>query len=348
MPRPAWNRALQGLSPTWFTVVMGTGIVAVVGARLTLPGVRVLSISFGVLAAVLLGLLLVGSALRWRLHPRTSADEVADPGTRPLAGAPPVALLTVSSVVGALAPTWTPVQSVLWTVGTVVGVLTALAVPMSLLGERDERVNPTWLLGVAPLLVSASTGATLVARAPAGEPRLVLLGLLAALAGAGTVLGLVLTVLVVGQSHRSGGLHGDAEPPVWVVLGTLAQAAVAALLLGAQAAGPLEPGLAASVRGASLLVAVALWGSGAFVLVVVVGLTVRELRSGLGFGLSWWSFTFPLGSAVLATVVLGSDVGSSTLRIAAEALFGVQLLVWFGVAGATVRGVARGELLPRD
>lgn len=342
----AWHAArvrrwVENLTPAWFAAVMGTGIVAVVGARLTLPGVRVLSVVAGVLAAGLLVGLLLGSALRWWWFPGRAAREVGDTGVRPFAGAPPIAALTVSAVVGALAPGWTPAQASLWVLGTAAAVVTAAVVPLSLLGS-EAPARPSWLLSAAPPLVAAATGADLVAKAPAGQARLLLLGLCVAMSGAALLLALVLTTLVVGQANREGAPSGDDEPPVWVVLGTLAQAVVAALLLSEQGDAVL-PGR--GLAGSGLVLGTALWGAAALVLVTVLALTVREVRSGLGFGLSWWSFTFPLGSAVLATVVLGTRVTSPAVLVLADVLFGVQLLVWLGVAGATVRAVVRGDLL---
>ena len=61
----AVRRLLTSLEPRWFTTVMGTAVVAVAGAKLGLPGVRVVSWVALVLAAALLVALLVGSAGHW-------------------------------------------------------------------------------------------------------------------------------------------------------------------------------------------------------------------------------------------------------------------------------------------
>lgn len=355
------RRLLTSLEPRWFTAVMGTGILAVGGAQLTVPGARVASWGFLALAAVLLVLLLVGSAGHWLVATRQAVDEVRDSGTRAFAGAPPIALLVVSAGVGALTPDLGWLAVGLWVVGTLVGLATAVTVPLSLLA--DGELSPSVLLPVAPPVVAASTGAPLLARLPDGQPRLTGLLVLLGLTGASLLVAALLTVLVVARASRDededdggggdggGSARGQSEPAVWIVLGTLAQGTSALSLLGARAPALTADRVGAAVdggavAGAATLLAVLLWGTGALVLVLVVALTVRELRAGLGFGLSWWSFTFPLGSTVVASSALAVATGSAALRGAAAVLWLAALLVWLGVAAGTVLGVARGRLLP--
>ncbi|GAB2916985.1 TDT family transporter [Rhodococcus aerolatus] len=340
------RRLLTSLEPRWFTAVMGTAVIAVAGAKLGLPGVRVVSWVALVVAAALLVALLLGSAGHWLAAPRTATEEVRRPSSRSLAGAPPIALLAVSGALSALALSWQGVSVVLWVLGTAIGVVTALLVPVTVLGQGE--VSPTVLLAAAPPVVSVSTGIPLLGVLPAGQARVVAVVLAYGAAGGVLLLTAGLTLLVVGRVTREGGIHGQGEPGVWVVLGALAQGVAAITLTDAQAPEVLGPRLGPAVQGAGTLLAFVLWGTALAVLAVVVGLTVAELRAGLGFGLSWWSVTFPFGSLVTATTGVSQAVDASSLRLLAEAQWVVLVVLVLAVGAATVRAVVRGDLLPRE
>ena len=70
----------------------------------------------------------------------------------------------------------------------------------------------------------------------------------------------------------------------------------AAGLLGANAALAVPPELATgmTVRGP---VGVPVWGFAMLWLALATGLTVRTLRRGMPFALTWWSLTFPVGTS---------------------------------------------------
>jgi tellurite resistance protein TehA-like permease len=79
-------------------------------------------------------------------------------------------------------------------------------------------------------------------------------------------------------------------------------------------------------------------------LVIAASLTVRAARKGLPFALTWWSFTFPVGTVVTGTIALAERTGSDGLRYASAALFVLLLAAWLTVAVLTVRDGARGRL----
>ncbi|WP_342760899.1 hypothetical protein [Nocardia terpenica] len=169
--------ALRHLGPNWFAVVMGTGIVANAAATLPLqfPGLRAAATAVWGLAA----LILVGLSTAWVVHWRRFPDNARAHGAHPVMsqfyGAPPMALLTVGAgtlvlgrdVVGlpaALAVDW-----VLWSAGTVLGLLSALVVPYRMIIRHRQDPDAAfggWLMPVVPPMVSAATGALLVPHTP--------------------------------------------------------------------------------------------------------------------------------------------------------------------------------------
>jgi tellurite resistance protein TehA-like permease len=240
------RQVFETLTPNWFASVMGTGIIAVAAARLPeqLPGLHTAAIGIWALATVTLIALLAATIVHWAAYPDNARSHVRHPVMAHYYGAAPMAMLTVGAatllvgadVVGhraAIDADW-----VLWFAGTVTGLVTAAAVPYVTFTRhlvKPDRAFGGWLMPVVPPLVSASTGALLLAHAPAGHARLDLLLCCYALFG----ISLLASMIVITLIWYRLALHkiGEARmvPTLWIVLGPLGQSITAANLLGANA-----------------------------------------------------------------------------------------------------------------
>ena len=92
----------------------------------------------------------------------------------------------------------------------------------------------------------------------------------------------------------------------------------------------------------ALLYGVPVWGFAMAWLVLAAAITLRTaLRApgGLPFALTWWSFTFPVGTCVTGTISLALRCHSDVLRGASVFLFGllIALLVALVTGGAAFR-----------
>jgi tellurite resistance protein TehA-like permease len=93
---------------------------------------------------------------------------------------------------------------------------------------------------------------------------------------------------------------------------------------------------------------VPVWGFAALWAGLATALTVRAGRHQLPFGLTWWSFTFPVGTCVTGTSGLALHTGADAFRWAAVALYLALVAAWTVVSVGTARGAWRGRLfLPR-
>ena len=94
-----------------------------------------------------------------------------------------------------------------------------------------------------------------------------------------------------------------------------------------------------------LVYGIPVWGFAIVWLTIAAAITIRTARQGLPFAMTWWSFTFPVGTMVTGTSELSAALGAHVLTWAAVALFGLLLANWLRVASATARGTWRGSLL---
>ncbi|WP_337061939.1 hypothetical protein [Kineococcus sp. G2] len=360
LERPA--DAVAHLTPGWFTCVMGTGVVAnaAVVLPVQVPGQRAFAAAVWSLAAALLVLLLVATAAHWLRHPATARAHLAHPVVSHTHGAPPMALVTVGAgalLVGAdvVGPHAAVVLgAVLWGAGTLLGLVCAVVVPCTAFTRREDRpgavpdgwpVSAGWLVPVVPPMVSAAAGALLVPHLPDGQARRTLLLVCAAMFGVSLLASLLVLPLLWGRLAHHGVGAAAAVPALWLVLGPLGQSVTAAGLLARSGHGALPERFAAVVDAAALLYGVPLWGFALLWAAVAAVLTARAVRGGMPFGLTWWSFTFPVGTVVTATSGLAQRTGLPLLAVAAVAFYGALLVAWATVAVRTLRGAVDGRLL---
>ena len=86
------------------------------------------------------------------------------------------------------------------------------------------------------------------------------------------------------------------------------------------------------------------WGFAMLWIVLATELTVRTLRRGMPFALTWWSLTFPVGTFVTGTTQLANHTGLPAFKVAAAVAYLALLGTWGLVAVQTARGSVGGSL----
>lgn len=179
---PATAASVRHLGPNWYAAVMGTAIVANAGAvlPLTAPGLRTAYQVVWALSALMLLTLLAARTVHWVRHGDQARRHLLDPSVAPFYGCLAMALLAVGG--GTLAvgrdvigePAALAADAVLWTLGTLVGLTAAAAIPyLMVTRHRIETgsASPVWLLPLVAPMVSAALGPALVPHLPAASGR---------------------------------------------------------------------------------------------------------------------------------------------------------------------------------
>ena len=313
------------LGPNWFASVMGTGIIAVAGAILPLkfPGLFAIATVAWVLAAILLVVLLVMIPMHWIRRPGTLKAIANDPIAIQCFGAPPMALMTVGTatlLVGSHyvgQPTAIAIDLVLWVTGTILGFITAVAVPYRLftqLGVSRDAAFGGWLMPVVPPMVSAAGGALLVPYVAAGAFRESLLLGCYSMFGMSLVASLIVITMIWSRLAHFGSSGSTRVPTLWIVLGPVGQSITAAGALGMAAATAIAEPFATGFKVFAVVYGVPMWGFIWLWLPIALLLTIRARNKQMGFALTWWSFTFPIGTCVTGTSQLALHTGLPMFR----------------------------------
>jgi C4-dicarboxylate transporter/malic acid transport protein len=343
------------LGPNWFAVIMGTGIVANAAAQLPVRtrGLHTAAVVVWVLAAAGLVALTCAWAVHWTRHRDRGRAHLADPVMAQFWGAPAMALMTVGTGTLLLGPALIGLAAaigidwVLWLAGTALGLVTAVWIPYLMMTRHDIGAGDAfggWLMPVVPPMVSAATGALLIPHVASAQGRLTLLLACYAMFG----ISLFASVMIIPQiwsrlvTHKPGA--AVMVPTMWIVLGPLGQSVTAAGNLGTEAARVLPEPYAAGAAVFALLYGVPTWGFAMMWLVLAAAVTLRTARRGLPFALTWWSFTFPVGTCVTGTIALAARSHADVLRGVSMILYALLVVAWLVVAARTVSGSATGRL----
>jgi C4-dicarboxylate transporter/malic acid transport protein len=343
------------IGPNWYASVMGTGIVANAAILLPVhtPALRAFALGMWVLAGAWLVLVTLATATHWLRHGQIARGHHRNPAMAPFYGAPPMAMLTVGA--GALLvgrdliglPAAITLDEILWTLGTVTGLACTVVITYLMFTRLElahEHTSAAWLMPIVPPMVSAATGAGLIAHLPAGQDRLAMLLCCSAMFGISLLASLVTITLLWGRLLYHGIGPARTVPTLWIVLGPLGQSITAVALLAAAAPSVLPERYVSVTRVVAVLYGMPIWGFAIMWLLVAATITARAARHHLPFSLTWWSFTFPVGTLVTGTSELALHTHANFLTWISAALYALLAGAWLIVATGTAHGSLRGRL----
>jgi C4-dicarboxylate transporter/malic acid transport protein len=347
---------LGNIGPNWFASVMGTGIVATAGATLPvkIPGLHTFTQIVWAIAAILLVFLILVVGGHWVRNPTVARSHARNPQMAHFYGAAPMALMTVG--VGTLLiggdligqRLAVNIDWVLWTAGTVGGLFTAVSIPFLMFTQHSVEPDSAfggWLMPIVPPMVSAASGALLIPHIDSVTGRQTMLYGCYAMFGLSLVAAFIIISMIWSRLVIYGTSGTARVPTLWIVLGPLGQSITAAGLLGASAAKAVGPQMADNMNAFAILYGVPVWGFALLWIALAASLTVRTMRRGMPFALTWWSLTFPVGTFVTGTTQLARLTSLPAFQVAAAVAYLGLLCTWLTVAVRTARGTRKGHLL---
>lgn len=107
----------------------------------------------------------------------------------------------------------------------------------------------------------------------------------------------------------------------------------------------IEGAYAGALGAFAVVYGVPVMGFALLWLALATAMLVRAARGGMGFAMTWWALTFPLGTCVTGATGLAHHTGLTAFAWLAAALFLALLTAWLLAAAHTLRGLLSGRLL---
>lgn len=336
--------------PAWFGAVMGTGILSTLTQTMhaAIPGGHEISLIMLVLGWVLLLGITALFVARIFKSPATFTESVTNSASAAMWGMVSMGILSVGAASATVVPvTWPALSHVAWTadavmwvLGTVIGIVTALGFGAHLIGRDIGAPTTVWGLAVVGPMVSATTGAGLVPHMPSVEDRLWMLVALAACFFLSLFLGAMIFAVAYNHHWRSSAVPLAATASVWIPLGVVGQSTAAAQAMGVQAMHLATPEVAQAVQHLANFYGYCMLTVGVPLIVWAITMTVRGFVNRMPFAPGWWALTFPIGTLSLGAHLLGDLSGVELFTTAGTIACGVLLCTWLTCAIASIRAIA--------
>ncbi len=194
-------------------------------------------------------------------------------------------------------------------------------------------------------MVSAALGPLLVPYLPAGQARETLLLGCFALFGLSLIATLLMLPLVFARLVTVGPLPLALTPTLFLVLGPLGQSTTAVGKFAEYAPGVVPDPYSQGFDVLAVLYGVPVMGFAVLWLGFAAAHVVRARRRGMRFAMTWWAFTFPVGTCVTGAEALARHTGLVVYDGLAVGLYALLVAAWLVAAARTARGLLSGALL---
>ncbi len=346
------REVVRQFTPNWFTVTMGTGILALAlnQAPLHLSFMHGVGEVLWLLNIALFTVFSVLYAARWVIFFEGASRIFGHSVVSMFLGAIPMGLATI--VNGFLAfgiPHWgrtaVAIAEFLWWIDMAMAVASGVLIPFLMFTRQThsiETMTAVWLLPVVAAEVAAASAGLLVPHLTDPQAALRMLVLGYALWAFSVPLAMSILVILVLRLVLHKLPHRDMAASGWLSLGPIGTGALGLLLLGADApqvfgASGLA-GVGAVGQGFGVIGGAVLWGYGFWWLLLAVLTTARYLREGMPFNIGWWGFTFPLGVYAVATLTLARQTQLGFLSLFGTFLVACLAVFWTIIAARTLHG----------
>ena len=336
------RRAVEGLTPGYFALVMASGIISV---GLRLEGFELLSWALLGVCVVAFVVLLCLTTWRFVAYRPAVNEDFMDP-RRAFGFFTFVAGTNVLGVrLGMDGLHW--VTAGLLVLSGCAWLVLGYVVPWTAVLGREERpvvafANGTWFIWVVASQSVAVAAASIEPVFAQGRRELALLAVMSwsvgvfLYAAAGVIVSLRLMLYPFGPE--------ELTPPYWVAMGALAITVLAGARIVEMADAPMVDATRDLIAG----LAVVFWAFATWLIPVLVGAgwwrhVVRRVP--LRYEATLWSIIFPLGMYAVAGIYLGEADNLPVVGMVGQVGLWVALAAWAVVAVAMVRHVVRTVVL---
>jgi tellurite resistance protein TehA-like permease len=336
------RRAVHGLSPAYFAMVMATGIVSLAAHLLAMP--RIAGGLFRLNVAAYAGLWLL-TALRAAWYPRELARDMVDHGRGPGFFTTVAASGVLGSQFVLMAGDYTTAKA-LWVVALAlwVGLTYTIFTAFTIKEEKpplEQGISGAWLLAVVATQSIAVLSAHLAAHAaPPYRLELNFLALSMWLWGGMLYIWMISLIFYRYTFFRFS--PGDLSPPYWISMGAMAISTLAgSLLIENSPQAPFLASLAPFLKGFTVFY----WATGTWWIPMLLVLGVWRhgvKRFPLRYDPLYWGAVFPLGMYAVCTFEMARALELEFLYVVPRYAVYVALAAWALAFSGLLRSLARG------
>ena len=338
---PGFLEISRNFAPGWFAAVMGSGVLALSTYLLAGQWTFLMPLAWVLhyFNLYLFAVLSVPWITRWIVHHEAALATFRHPVQASFYPTFSIAMLVIASQYLVFGE---QIELALrfWWAGAVLALVFSFAVLYSMFsGEHValEHVTPAKFIPAVGLVVIPIAGGPLLAHLSGIAHDLALVLNIVGL-GAGMLMYVGLLSLTLQRKYLAKPAFGILTPTVWIHLAPLGVIPLSLFNLREQLP------FAVPVEG-FIVFGLLLWGFGVWWLVMASILTLAARRRGLlPFALTWWGFTFPLGSFALSSFRLAKLSGIESLEVMGVVVWGLLLVLWLLTLVKTVQGVVSGAV----
>ena len=362
---------LPPAGPAWFPTVMGSGILSTLIALLWSE----YAVGLGVATALLVvtWVLLIGLTAGFVRACRKDRDLVGaalrEASQRPAWGTVSMGVLSAGSATSTVLPDWSErlsdvslgVDAVLWTVGTILGLVVAVDFAAGLVArlrkERSRRPGPmglepggsgglgtptpVWGLTVVAPMVASTAGCTFIPHVDSTAAKVALLAVIIVCFVVALGLGALVFTAAYYHHWRRESLPLALRTSLWIPLGVVGQSTAAIQLIAARGSELLPESARPGVLHAAHLYGIVVLGAiGTVLAAYATVMTIAGFAQRMPFGTGWWSLTFPIGTCALGAFYLGQVHEEAGWHVASGVITGVLACTWTLCVVATLTAVA--------
>ncbi|KAJ5928714.1 C4-dicarboxylate transporter/malic acid transport protein [Penicillium verhagenii] len=367
-PNSPLSLALWNFTSQWFLVPQGTGILAVILARLDYQfnGLQILAKIVWIYTIVLFGLCLIIYLLRVHIYPKHALHELRTNliETSCLSSIPIVYTSILQLAVLQYGDRAGLAIYILWWRNAAIATIAALGIPyiqLKIQAPGVQRLPPAVLLPFIAIITSAA-GAGVISRQSHVSPRLQVPAIIVAYLQLGIGLAVAASYAVLVMFQHFNQVHSVAEKVFqdMILCGPFGQGAFALQVLGeaveesfgAYHRGKFLTAKAADTIGVtSQFLGLLTWGYGVFwwcfAILSICHTLGAQPRGGRKppFSLAAWSIIFPWGVFTNAAVELGKIMDSPAFAVVSTGLLLIMLVMWIFNQVLTLRGILTGRIL---
>lgn len=346
------------MGPSWWGAVMGTGIIG------TLTFTHVGSSSAGIFFArffLLAGWLLMlgfaaGFLYRVVRNPEVFRASISGVASTPW-GMVSMGILSVGSATVTVAPGWIgnghpllteiiwDTGAILWTIGTIIGLLTTFGFTITIIRNRPKSPRPAWGLAVVPPMVTATTGTAFIPLMEHASSAMLMIVFLCGCFAASLLLGFCIFSTAYDYHWRINPIPVEVSATSWIPLGVVGQSTAAAGVISINLKPLVVPEATPAIHNLANGYGFAMLGLGVPLVLVAIMVTACGFRSKMTFSPTWWAMTFPVGTLSLGSHYLSLNTGFDWLNWVSIGIWIALLGTWTFCAFSTSRVAA--QLLAR-